>query len=677
MHTRIRCKCCALALININMKTRTFITVIGTLCAGALFTACTNEVEEAMNNLQTFGLFSPSSSDGSKKADEVKLHYQLYKEGKETLADYPYLPVFIQLAQEADKEIPVSILKELLENGMDVNAKASDGQTALVRALQTSSPSESLVDFLLQHGADPNIGEPAPLYLSMDMGEEKSLAFMKKLVAAGAKVTPAKPGDVTSPLIAAASRNMSTEAIRFLIDAGADVNYVADGGRTALMAAEDSTCSPALRALLISSGADVNRANNEGYTAAFYAAQFSGAEAIQAYLDAGVDLLHKDGKGMTLEICLRNALMSNGQNLLQAAQNDVVDKLRHMTFEQMLAKGASSKTEALDNVVRAYIKAESFKVVTEAALKIGDDFMNHYLAFQRGEESIKDYPLMANLLNLAMERGQIALPEEIQAFLDAGATVDMAYNKHSALCYAVQGKNEKVAQLLVEKGANVHGVPEDENVEHPLWLAGWSGNENLGKYLVRHGANPDALVNNEPLVMLAYRRNSPDIVRVLWAAGAKANVKVKGMDMLLSFMGSDDLKQYVPELLDHGANANATVEVDGQDLAVLMFAIYRKDLPMVKALVEHGADVNFQTVPDLYTPLMVAAALGEEGIMKYLVKSGANVDLKSRDGETVQSIIKARQGREFLNAYLNAVEESSTNPEDRAAAKAVRGLIGN
>lgn len=661
--------------INSDMKRKTHIIALSAVLAGMMLTGCSKNIDNALDELKAFGAIDSDSNI----IKELELHYRLFKDGKEKLTDYPYLPVLLMSAHVNNKEIPAAIITELVEGGVDVNATDKVGFTALSYLLINESPSVSTFNALLENGADPNAGKhPALLCCLAPEYYEGQLDIIEKLVAAGADVNAGRNGVDYSPLTRAINSKKPLAIIEFLIKKGANVNYVPSDKRTPLMQAEVNSCEANLRELLIKSKADVNATDADGRTPLFYAMRYTGEAALQSYLDAGADLTHTDNNGDTVDTFLlkhliKGDLFKEGVKPLTAAQNETVTKLRNLVFEQQIDKGSTEKTKVFDDIVKAYIKAGSFNVVSESSQQVGNDFMTHYLAFQRGEEDITAYPFMANLLSLCVERNQRALLEEIKPFIDAGAPVDAAYNKHSALCYALKSNNENVARLLIENGANVHGITADESIEHPLWLAAWNGNTELAKYLVEHGANPDALVGDKPLVAQAYSLEAPTIARTLLAAGAAPNAEINGEPMLIAFLLDANLTKYVPELLEHGADPNAKYKKENATALGTALAKERSDA--AKALIEHGADINAPSSKYKITPLMCAIATGQKEIMELLLRSGADKKMKDANGHSAEDYMENYNRRELMNLFINAAEQSAVKPGEKAAIKAVRQMM--
>ena len=68
---------------------------------------------------------------------------------------------------------------------------------------------------------------------------------------------------------------------------------------------------------------------------------------------------------------------------------------------------------------------------------------------------------------------------------------------------------------------------------------------------------------------------------------------------------------------------------------ILTYAVYRQSLPLVKALVENGLDVNGRS-PTGATPLMQAVKINVINIAKYLLEKGAEIDAHDEEGRTAR-----------------------------------------
>ena len=227
----------------------------------------------------------------------------------------------------------IDAVQVLLAAGADVNDTLSDGQTALVVAVANAN--WELADYLLDRGADPNLagagwnavhqllrtrrmntgfGFPGPI----PSGSVDSIDVLKKMIALGGDVDARmtvngmKDGQRNrlnrlgaTPFFLAA-KVTDTEAMRVLIDAGADATTPSADGTTPLMVAagvaiwnpgEDGGSLPGqedevLEAvkMCVELGNEVNAVNYRGMTA-LHGAAFRGANNVAEYLvEQGADL---------------------------------------------------------------------------------------------------------------------------------------------------------------------------------------------------------------------------------------------------------------------------------------------------------------------------------------------------------------------------------------------------
>ena len=110
-------------------------------------------------------------------------------------------------------------------------------------------------------------------------------------------------------------------------------------------------------------------------------------------------------------------------------------------------------------------------------------------------------------------------------------------------------------------------------------------------------------------------------------------------------------------LMEHGANAEVAVDtfpVGGKCDSAIAAASRGGHFAAVRALVEGGADVNFQH-PRGYSALHNAASYGHFEIVQYLVEQGAEVNPRGGVfGMTPLYLVQGRRDRRDIEQYLKA-----------------------
>ncbi|MEZ0223507.1 MAG: ankyrin repeat domain-containing protein [Alphaproteobacteria bacterium] len=127
-------------------------------------------------------------------------------------------------------------------------------------------------------------------------------------------------------------------------------------------------------------------------------------------------------------------------------------------------------------------------------------------------------------------------------------------------------------------------------------------------------------------------------------------------------------QQNSAQLLVEKYHADVNV-VSSDGLNALHEAMNSHDIVTAKMLIRNGADVNIPTQTtdgfvDGWTPLHFAVSSGDTEMMLFLLKHGANPQLKDKDGLDVPAFAR-RDKREDLATII----EKTTAPETRSVPK--------
>ena len=110
----------------------------------------------------------------------------------------------------------------------------------------------------------------------------------------------------------------------------------------------------------------------------------------------------------------------------------------------------------------------------------------------------------------------------------------------------------------------------------------------------------------------------------------------------------------VKTLVDAGADVNAQ-DITGS--TALMFAASGPFTETVQLLLDSGAEINMVDNNEHFSALMWAAAEGQAEAVKLLLKNKADTTLKDIDGDTAESFA-AKAGHAEVVAILQAAEQA-------------------
>jgi ankyrin repeat protein len=237
------------------------------------------------------------------------------------------------------------------------------------------------------------------------------------------------------------------------------------------------------------------------------------------------------------------------------------------------------------------------------------------------------------------------------------------------LLFTARVGDEESARLLLKAGADANDSQPDG--VSALVLAAHSGNGNVAAVLLEHGADPDALGSGYTALHAAILRSDLNLVKALLARGANPNVRMtKGTPMRrdttdwnlpATLIGSTPYllaakfleAEIMPALVAGGADPRLTMP-NGADAVMLAAGMgsgrtasrrgietidFGKVEPesrvreAVAAAVALRGEVSAASQTG-DTALHVAAALGHDTVVQFLVERGARVGVKNNRGIT-------------------------------------------
>ena len=368
-------------------------------------------------------------------ADMVRILAQKFDVNRPTcMGVFPLLAAIL-----TSGEMNFSIIEALIEHGADPNIADSEGDSVLSCAIISKMPSKNrlkVAEFLLKNKADPNMANKkrlTPLLCAiyalneLDHDKELRLSMIKLLVKYGASI--GKQGNCSQSALYYALKweRSDPEVIKYLLDCGSDPNEVCEQNRKLLSIAIQNEKDDCLEIvpLLLQYGARINSDNSMFVSPLALACTANKEQMVRLLLKNKADPNHKE-LGMPI---LLLAVLEKNTAIIRA----------------LLEHGAD--IESKDN-------------------------FNH------------------TVLSLAIN-DEIENKEVIKLLLERGADPNTRLELHSPCLYFAAARNFiEVTEMLLQYGAN----PNPKSLIASVELLNLSFREKfweMAKLLLRYGVLPD------------------------------------------------------------------------------------------------------------------------------------------------------------------------------------------
>jgi uncharacterized protein len=367
-----------------------------------------------------------------------------------------------------------------------------------------------------------------------------------------------------------------------------------------------------------------------------------------------IDLIKEGNEQRVIEASKQvgdlNKRLSSGDTLLTVA----AAKNRRAVFGVLLdrgadmnATGASGWTPLMTAIYFGHHDLAAFLLDRGAAADIvtPDGTSARTLAEWRGDvELAKRLPVSlpgrraatgADLVAAVKAADHTAIDAFLQAKVPANSSDDQ---KNPALVLAVMVDDHESVRALLHHGAPVDQATPDGITA--LMVAAYLNRPEIANTLLEAGADPKRTTKSgaSPLA-LAYRSGANEIAGKLrrQLPSEAEDARLIAVSDAVARGDLDGLKALIAQGVDPNGGLAA-----GMSVRPLVIAAYRGNAGLVDFLVKSGADINVQDERGT-TPLMAAIAANNQPMAQALVQGGANVSIRNAAGIDAMQMARAQK----------------------------------
>uniref|UniRef100_A0A4W6C3C4 Ankyrin-1 n=1 Tax=Lates calcarifer TaxID=8187 RepID=A0A4W6C3C4_LATCA len=422
-------------------------------------------------------------------------------------------------------------------------------------------------------------------------------------------------------------------------------NVSADAATSFLRAARSGNLDKALDH--IKNGLDINTANQNGLNGLHLASKEGHVKMVLELLHAGIELEATTKKGNT---ALHIAALAGQEKVVAELVNygaNVNAQSHQKGFSPLYMAAQENHLE----VVKFLLENGA-----NQSLPTEDGFTPLAVALQQGHENV-----VALLINYGT-KGKVRLP---------------------ALHIAARNDDTRTAAVLLQNDPNPDVLSKKNRLTTgftPLHIAAHYENMSVAQLLLNRGANVNFTPKNgiTPL-HIASRRGNVMMVRLLLDRGAQIDAKTKDELTPLHCAARNGHVRIIEILLEHGAPIQAKTK---NGLSPIHMAAQGDHMDCVRQLLQYNAEIDDITLDHL-TPLHVAAHCGHHRMAKVLLDKGAKANARALNGFTPLHIACKKNHMRSMDlllkhsASLEAVTESGLTPLHVAAFMGHLNIVKN
>jgi ankyrin repeat protein len=209
------------------------------------------------------------------------------------------------------------------------------------------------------------------------------------------------------------------------------------------------------------------------------------------------------------------------------------------------------------------------------------------------------------------------------------------------LYYACYHGKIRIAQLLLEGGANPKLITDAGMAAIDITMFGNHASEEMSCLLIKYGVNPNSLLHNgtgSVTLSAVVQKQWIKLFDVCLEHGGDCLVPSSMGTHLLCYAAQEDNREIVPIIVKHCGNRehrllsilNARQPREPKSWP-LWVSVHNRNHEFTRQLLEAGADPDMQVISDSRSCLHCAVLNGDFLTVRMLVEHGANVNIKSAD----------------------------------------------
>ncbi|MDG1436506.1 MAG: ankyrin repeat domain-containing protein [Rickettsiaceae bacterium] len=356
-------------------------------------------------------------------------------------------------------------------------------------------------------------------------------------------------------------------------------------------------------------------------------------ESILDYIDSSsIDAVNDQGCSaliVALEVGnkeIASTLIQNGANV-NLSTNSIFLTAMELSVSDMLSLNKSSKLSAQtqDNQgMNEFIRSWQAR-----CYMMNDKFFPVALSSDHGYSPLR----------LALEKGYIDIA---QIIVDKGGDINALTASETPLMWAIKEGNYSIVKWLLGRGADDSSF--NEFGYSAIKLANQIADNNIIELLQDESLKCSASkIIGQPIAKIIPQKYAYRLIKAIEVGNLKqikafvkedpgiVNAINRHADSCLLIAVANKQIKVVNYLIDKGAKLGV---VGQDDFSPLMLAVSVGSFDIVKILTDSGAQINFYNNSYGVTALMLASSLNDALIVKFLLENKADTEIEDRDGDS-------------------------------------------